>query len=228
MQKRWKITIEYNGTNYRGWQKQTDDVPTIQQSIESAIHKFCGQNITIMTAGRTDAGVHAHGQVAHFDLDYGDRPLNGGDLSKAINAHLSPEPIAIIHAEEVDDEFHARFGAINKLYRYRMVTRPSPPIHDLHYVWHHKRALDVDAMREGAKYLLGNHDFTSFRDAECQAKSPVRTLDRVDFTTNDYDGQRPYKGRYDGACKWPVVGTNRLLRKYSPSVIYFLIQIIHN
>lgn len=187
MQKRWKITIEYNGTNYRGWQRQTDDVPTIQQSIENAIHKFCGQNIVVTTAGRTDAGVHAHGQVVHFDLDYGDRPLNGGDLAKAINAHLRPEPIAIINAEEVDAEFHARFGAINKLYRYRMVTRSSPPIHHTPYIWHHKRALDVDAMRQGAKYLLGNHDFTSFRDAECQARSPIRTLDRVDITTRDYD-----------------------------------------
>jgi len=187
MQKRYKITIEYDGTNYRGWQKQTDDVPTIQHSIETAIHKFCGQNIQITAAGRTDAGVHAHGQVAHFDLDYGDRPLTEYDLAKAINAHLMPEPIAIIKVEEVDNDFHARFGATNKLYRYRIITRPAPAIHDASHVWHYKTALDVDAMVEGAKHLIGHHDFSSFRDAQCQAKSPVKTLDRVDVTTRDYD-----------------------------------------
>ncbi len=187
MQKRWKITIEYNGTAYHGWQRQKDGIASIQQSIETAIHKFCGQNITITAAGRTDAGVHAHGQVAHFDLDYGDRLLTEYDLSKAINAHLRPEPIAIIHAEEVNPEFHARFDATNKLYRYRMVTRPAPPIHDSSHVWHHKHELDIEAMRLGALHLMGHHDFSSFRDAQCQAKSPVRTLDRVEIFHHQYD-----------------------------------------
>lgn len=185
--KRWKITIEYNGTDYHGWQRQDDGIASIQQSIETAIHKFCGQDIAITAAGRTDAGVHAHGQVAHFDLDYGDRELSGFDLAKAINAHLMPEPIAVVNATEVDAEFHARFDATNKLYRYRVVTRFAPPIHDARHVWHYKRPLDVDAMREGAQYLLGHHDFTSFRDAQCQAKSPMRTLDRADIIVRDYD-----------------------------------------
>lgn len=185
--KRWKITIEYNGANYHGWQRQKDGVPSIQQSIEIAIHKFCGQDIAITAAGRTDAGVHAHGQVAHFDLDYGDRAITGFELAKAINAHLMPEPIAVVSAEEVHAEFHARFDATNKLYRYRVVTRSAPPVHDIAHVWHYRYDLDIDAMREGAKHLLGHHDFTSFRDAQCQAKSPVRTLDRVEIFDEVYD-----------------------------------------
>ena len=185
--KRWKIIIEYDGTNYHGWQRQKDGVASIQQSIETAIYKFCGQDIGITAAGRTDAGVHAHGQVAHFDLDYGDRSLTGYELAKAVNAHLKPQPISVIHAEEVDSEFHARFGAINKLYRYRMVTRAAPPAHDASHVWHFKHALDIEAMRLGALHLMGHHDFTSFRDAQCQAKSPMRTLDRVEILHNHYD-----------------------------------------
>ncbi len=190
--KRWKITIEYNGTGYAGWQRQPEGIPSIQESIETAITKFCGQDIQITAAGRTDAGVHAHGQVAHFDLDYGDRALTGFDLAKAINAHLRPEPIAIITAEEVDSEFHARFDARNKLYRYRMVTRSAPPIHDSRHVWHYKYDLDIETMREGGKHLLGHHDFTSFRDAQCQAKSPMKTLDRLEISEKPYDN---YGGR---------------------------------
>ena len=187
MKKCWKITIQYDGTDYAGWQRQPEGIPSIQESIETAITKFCGRDIPITAAGRTDAGVHAHGQVAHFDLDYGDRSLNGFDLAKAINAHLRPQPIAIVTAEETDSEFHARFDARNKLYRYRMVIRSAPPVMDGSYVWHYKYDLDVGAMREGAKYLLGHHDFTSFRDAQCQAKSPMRTLDRLDIFEDAYD-----------------------------------------
>jgi len=187
MQHRWKITIEYDGTHYCGWQRQNDGIPSIQHSIETAIHKFCGQNITITGAGRTDAGVHAYGQMAHFDLDYGDRALNGFDLAKAINAHLRPQPIAIIHAEVVDSEFHARFAAKNKLYRYRIVTRSAPPVHDMHHVWHMKYELDCEAMKQAAKHLLGHHDFSSFRDSQCQAKSPMRTLDHIHIVEKPYD-----------------------------------------
>jgi tRNA pseudouridine38-40 synthase len=187
MLKRWKIEIEYDGTAYHGWQRQESGLPTIQQSIEAAIHKFCAQDITITAAGRTDAGVHAHGQVAHFDLDYGDRALDGFNLAKAINAHLRPEPIAIVNAKEVDSQFHARFGATNKLYRYRIITRPAPPIHDLAHVWYLKHAIDIELMREGAKHLIGRHDFTSFRDSQCQAKTPIRTLDRISIETVTYD-----------------------------------------
>lgn len=183
---RWKITIEYNGANFHGWQVQPD-LPTIQGSIETAITKFCGQHIEITAAGRTDAGVHAHGQVAHFDLDYGDRPLTGFELAKALNAHLRPHPIAIVNAEAIHPEFHARFDAKNKLYRYRIVTRRAPPIMDDAHVWHVKYDLDTNAMDMAARHLIGHHDFTSFRDAQCQANTPFRTLDRVNVSVRPYD-----------------------------------------
>jgi len=178
---RWKLTIEYQGTKYSGWQRQEDGVPSVQEEIEVAIEKFCGKFCRIYVAGRTDAGVHAHGQVAHFDLDYGDRPLDGYNLIKAINAHLGTRRIAILNAEPVTYDFHARYGAVNKLYTYRIQSRLAPPTFDRDVVWWVRRNLDVDAMRQGAKFLLGQHDFTTFRAAECQAKSPIRTLDRLDI-----------------------------------------------
>lgn len=187
MQQRWKLIVEYKGTDYAGWQRQKDGVATVQQAIEEAIKGFCQQDITIHAAGRTDAGVHAKGQVIHFDLDYGDRELTGFDLAKALNAHLRPQPISIVQAEIVADEFHARFDAVNKLYQYRIVCRPSFLTHDAGLVWHCKRDLDVARMQEGAKYLLGHHDFTTFRDSQCQAKSPMRTLDRLDIIERVYD-----------------------------------------
>jgi tRNA pseudouridine38-40 synthase len=184
---RWKLTIEYVGTNYSGWQRQEQGVPSVQAAIEEAIKKFCQQDITIHVAGRTDAGVHAKGQVAHFDLDYGTRKLEGFDLMKALNAHLKPQPVGIIKAEVVADDFHARFNAKNKLYRYRILNRPAFPTFEQGLVWHFKRPLDVAVMKEAAKHLIGHHDFTTFRDSECQAKSPERTLDRLEITEKDYD-----------------------------------------
>lgn len=183
---RWKLTIEYKGTDYAGWQRQID-APSVQQSIEEAITGFCQQELRIHVAGRTDAGVHARGQVAHFDLDYGDRELTGFDLAKALNAHLRPQPISIVKAEKVYPEFQARFDAVNKLYLYRLLCRPSSPALEQGLVWHVKREFDVEAMRVGAKHLLGHHDFTTFRDSQCQAKSPGRTLDRLDIETLPYD-----------------------------------------
>jgi tRNA pseudouridine38-40 synthase len=218
MQKHWKLTIEYDGTDYCGWQRQKDGVPSIQQSIETAIHKFCGQDIAITAAGRTDAGVHAHGQVVHFALDYGDRALTGYDLAKAINAHLRPEPIAIINAEEVNQEFHARFGATNKLYRYRIITRPAPPIHDIRHVWHVKHDLDIEAMRMGSLHLLGHHDFTSFRDAQCQAKTPVRTLDRIEIFHDKYD-------HYNGEHIWLELEAQSFLHHQCRNIVGTLIDV---
>lgn len=186
MTQRYKITIEYNGAGYAGWQRQKE-VMTIQQAVEEAISKFSSQDISITVAGRTDAGVHALGQVAHFDLEPMKKQLNPFEIMKAINAHLQPQAISVIKAEEVHPEFHARFDAVNKLYRYRMVNRNSFLTHDKGLVWLMKFPLDIDAMREGAKHLLGNHDFTTFRDAECQAQSSVRTLDRLDIIERDYD-----------------------------------------
>ena len=184
---RWKLTIEYVGTHYSGWQRQEDGVPSVQASIEEAIKKFCQQDITIHVAGRTDAGVHAKGQVAHFDLDYGTRDLSGFDLMKALNAHLKPRPVSIIKAEAVPGDFHARFNAKNKLYRYRILNRSAFPTFEQGLVWHFKRPLDVEAMKKAAAFLIGHHDFTTFRDSECQAKSPERTLDRLEVTVKEYD-----------------------------------------
>ena len=179
---RWKLTIEYDGAPYSGWQHQ-DHAPSVQNEIEKAITGFCQRQIRIHVAGRTDAGVHARGQVAHFDLDYGDRPLTGFDLAKAINAHLraAKQPIAILNAETVSEEFHARFSAKNKLYLYRIINRPAPLTLERGQAWQVKRPLDEVKMQEAANLLLGQHDFTTFRDSECQAKSPIKTLDRFDI-----------------------------------------------
>ena len=189
---RWKLTIEYNGGPYAGWQRQESGISSVQFAIEEAIKKFCQQQITIHVAGRTDAGVHARGQVAHFDLDYGDRALTAYDLAKAMNAHLRPQPVAIVKAEPVPQVFHARFSAVNKLYTYRLVSRSAPVTIEKGYVWQTWRKFDVDSMRASAQYLLGQHDFTTFRDSECQAKSPIKTLDRLDIEDLDYDD---YGGR---------------------------------
>lgn len=176
---RYKLTIEYKGTDFYGWQRQPD-LPTIQGSIEDAIKAFSGQDVEITTAGRTDAGVHARGQVAHVDFEPFTKSMQPFEISKAINAHLRPAPIAILNTEIVDTEFNARFDATNKLYVYRIINRQGFLTFDKDLAWHVKRPLDAGAMHEAAQYLLGKHDFSTFRDSECQAKNPVRTLDRLD------------------------------------------------
>lgn len=186
MTTRWKLTIEYNGADYLGWQRQKDG-PSIQQSVEEAIFGFSGQEVTIHAAGRTDAGVHARGQVAHVDLDNFSKPMEGFEIAKAINAYLRPQPVSVVAAEEVDDNFHARYTATNKLYTYRIINRPALLAIDKGLAWHVKRPLDVSAMQEAGSRLLGHHDFTTFRDSQCQAKSPMRTLDRLEFEVSDYD-----------------------------------------
>lgn len=179
---RYKLTIEYKGTEYAGWQRQ-ENAPSVQQHIEEAITKFCAQSARLHVAGRTDAGVHARGQVAHVDLLPFKKPMDGFEIAKAINAHLRPHTIAVVKAEAVSDDFHARFAAVNKLYEYKILNRSARPTLEQDQVWHFKRPLDIGAMREGARYLLGTHDFTTFRATECQAKSPVKTLDRLDILT---------------------------------------------
>lgn len=186
MTKRYKLTIEYKGSDYYGWQRQ-EGLPTIQGAIEEAISKFSGQHVQLTTAGRTDAGVHARGQVTHVDFEDFTKPMSGFDIAKAINAHLKPAPISVLSAEPVAEDFHARFSATNKLYRYRIIRRGAVLALDQELAWHFKRDLDVRAMQEGAQHLLGHHDFTSFRDSQCQAKTPMRTLDRLDVMTREYD-----------------------------------------
>lgn len=175
---RWKLTIEYDGAPYCGWQKQ-DGLPTVQGAIEAALHTVFQQNIDLTVAGRTDAGVHALEQVAHFDLENA-KGLDGYGLAKALNAYLYDKNIAIIDARIVADDFHARFDATNKLYRYFILNRLAPPSIN-HKVWHMRQKLDVEAMHAAAQTLLGHHDFTSYRDKECQAKNPMRTMKRLDI-----------------------------------------------
>ena len=191
---RWKFTIEYDGTDFSGWQRQ-NDAPSVQQCIEEALYRFCGQEIRVHAAGRTDAGVHARGQVAHFDLDYQDRALSGYDLAKAVNALIRPHKIAILQAETVPRDFHARFDAVSKTYRYVVLTRRAPPVLDLNFVWHIYGDLDIAGMQEGAKFLIGHHDFTSFRGIDCQAKHPMRTIDVADVIIRDEHLDFIFKGQ---------------------------------
>jgi tRNA pseudouridine38-40 synthase len=174
---RWKLTIEHDGRPYVGWQRQAEGA-SVQQEIEEAILKFSGETVRLHAAGRTDAGVHALGQVAHFDLE---RPSDSHTVREALNAHLRPQPIAIISAEPVDDRFHARMSARRRRYRYIILNRPARPALDIGRAWHLSYKLDLPAMREGAAHLIGNHDFSTFRASECQAKSPVKTLDQLDI-----------------------------------------------
>ncbi|MDI7776219.1 tRNA pseudouridine(38-40) synthase TruA [Asticcacaulis sp. EMRT-3] len=171
---RYKLLIEYDGRPYCGFQAQ-DNLPTVQASIEAAIRKFSGQTLRINTAGRTDTGVHATGAVISFDLEKVWRPQVVRD---AINAHLTPEPIAVLAAEIMaDSEFSARFSATGRMYLYRILNREAPPALDQGRVWHIKKPLDVAVMAQAAKALIGHHDFTTFRYIGCQAATPVKTLD---------------------------------------------------
>lgn len=178
---RYKLIIEYNGSGYAGWQSQPDR-PSIQASLERAVEQFCGVAAEVVGAGRTDAGVHATAQAAHVDLPKEYDPYN---VMQGINFHLATQghhPIAVIHAQEVPSDFHARFSALRRHYRYRIINRRARLGLDMGHAWHVAEPLSEEAMREAARHLLGNHDFTSFRDTDCQAKSPIKTLDRLDIT----------------------------------------------
>jgi len=178
MKQRWKLVIEYDGTDYCGWQKQ-DRHMSVQQALERSIFDFSGEVVETYAAGRTDAGVHAVGQVVHFDLA---RESTVKEVRDAINYHLRVQNhrICVFSAEPVDSEFHARFSAKKRYYCYRIVAnRACDMIIGDKYFWYLKNDLDVDAMQAGAKYLEGKHDFSSFRASECQAKSPVKTIDEI-------------------------------------------------
>jgi tRNA pseudouridine38-40 synthase len=176
---RWKLTIEHDGRPYVGWQRQAEG-RSVQAEIEQAIEKFSGESSRVHGAVRTDAGVHALAQVAHFDLE---RETDGRTIREALNAYLRPEPIAILSAETAPPGFDARISARFRRYRYVVLNRPARAALDIGRVWHIYYELDIAAMREAAAHLLGRHDFSSFRAAECQAKSPVKTLDRLDIVT---------------------------------------------
>lgn len=175
---RYKLTIEYDGTPFVGWQQQAGQL-SVQEALETAIRGFSGETVRTQTAGRTDAGVHALGQVAHFDLEKDWDPFR---VSEALNYHLRPHPIAILSCEKVGEDFEARFSALSRHYEYRILNRRARPALDVNQVWHVAVPLDAAAMHEAAQTILGLHDFTTFRAAECQANSPIRTLDKLDVT----------------------------------------------
>jgi len=175
MPSRYKLTIEYDGTGLAGWQRQ-DNAPSVQQYIEEAIVKFSGQKVNLFCAGRTDAGVHAKGQVAHCDLV---KPFAPRTVQNAINYYLKPHAIAITDIMVVDEDFHARFSALRRHYCYRIICRDAPLVLEANRAWHIKKTLDIAAMQEAANYLVGYHDFTSFRAVACQAKSPLKTLEEL-------------------------------------------------
>jgi tRNA pseudouridine38-40 synthase len=173
---RYKLTIEYDGAPFVGWQEQ-DNGPSIQGVLAGAVAAFCGEHVRVQGAGRTDAGVHALGQVAHLDLA---KTWDADTVRDALNAHLRPHPVVVLAAEPTADDFDARRSATKRHYLYRIVNRRADLALDAARAWRTPRPLDVAAMQEGARRLLGRHDFTTFRAAECQAKSPVKTLDRLD------------------------------------------------
>jgi len=176
---RYRICIEYDGTPFVGWQRQAQG-QSVQGALEGAIQKFCGETVPLHGAGRTDAGVHALGQVAHLDLSKNWEPLR---IREALNFHLKPAPIAVLACDVVSDDFNARYSATARHYRYRILCRRAPPILDRGRVWWLPiLSLDYEAMGAAAQHLVGRHDFTTFRAVGCQAKSPLRTLDRLDVT----------------------------------------------
>ena len=172
---RYKLTIEYDGARYAGWQRQ-DNARTVQQALEEAALALNGEPTVVTGAGRTDSGVHALGQVAHIDLA---KPLPAGKVRDALNAHLRPNPIAILNAEDAPPEFHARFDATGRSYIYRIISRRADLTLDKHRAWRVAAALDAGAMHAAAQALVGRHDFSTFRYIHCQADSPVKTLDSI-------------------------------------------------
>lgn len=173
---RYKLVIEYDGSPFCGWQRQAED-PTVQGAIEAAVTRFSGEDARLTCAGRTDAGVHAIHQVAHLDLA---KEWRTDTVRDALNAHLRPQPVAILSAEIVPESFDARHSAIRRHYRYRILNRRSPAALTRAHVWHVPWPLNADRMHDAAQRLVGRHDFSAFRAAECQAKSPIRTLEQLD------------------------------------------------
>jgi len=173
---RYRLVLEYDGTGFAGWQRQ-DNAASVQGAVEEAIVRMTGEVATVTGAGRTDAGVHAMAQHAHFDLA---KELPADKIRDGLNHFLRPVSVAVIAAAVAAPDFHARFSATGRHYFYRILCRRAQPVLDKNRVWHVMRDLDAEAMHASARALIGQHDFTTFRAAECQAKSPVKTLDRLD------------------------------------------------
>jgi tRNA pseudouridine38-40 synthase len=175
---RYRLTIEYDGGPFSGWQRQ-ENGPSVQGALEEAIFRLSGERVTVTGAGRTDSGVHAFGQVAHFDLE---KEFAPDKVRDALNYHLKPAPAAVLEASLADADFHARFSAKARHYLYRIICRRAPLVLERGHAWHLSRDLDAEAMHLAAQSLVGAHDFTTFRAAECQAKSPLKTLDVLDVS----------------------------------------------
>lgn len=175
---RWKLTIEYEGTGFFGWQRQAIE-PSVQSVLETAIERFAGHPVTLQAAGRTDAGVHAIGQVAHVDLE---KEYHDYEICNAINFHARPHAVIVKSAISVSDEFNARFHAVKRYYKYKIYNRKYPLAIGSNLAWHVYHHLDEIAMQQAALTLIGHHDFSSFRAAECQAKSPLKSMDSISVT----------------------------------------------
>jgi len=180
---RFALTIEFDGRPFMGWQRQSHG-PSVQQALEEAVFAITGEAAAVQAAGRTDAGVHATAMRAHVDVA---RPITAFRLMEALNARVRPAPVAVLAAEEVPDDWHARFSCVGRHYRYSIVQRRAPLTFDRGLAWRVTTPLDIAAMREGAARLIGRHDFTTFRSVHCQADSPLRTLDRLDVTAEGAD-----------------------------------------
>ena len=172
---RWRLTIEYDGGPFMGWQRQ-DHGPSVQQTLEEALRRLTGEQAVVHAAGRTDAGVHALAMSAHVDIDKSFTPHR---LREGLNALVRPQPVSLLSAEPVDGDWHARFSCVGRRYSYRILSRRAPPALDRGRVWHIGVPLDDAAMAVGAAMLVGRHDFTTFRSAHCQSESPVKTLDKL-------------------------------------------------
>ena len=212
---RFKLTLEYHGGPFVGWQRQAEGL-SVQGVLEAACAKLEPGPHLVQGAGRTDAGVHSTGQVAHVDMDRDWEPFR---LSEALNFHLKPHPVAVLVSEPVAEDFHARFSAVQRDYLYRVICRRAPLALDAGLAWRVPQDLDAGAMQEAARDLIGKHDFTTFRSAQCQAQSPVKTLDRLDVTREGdeisfhlsarsflHNQVRSLVGTLErvGAGKWPV------------------------
>jgi tRNA pseudouridine38-40 synthase len=172
---RWKLTIEYDGGPFVGWQRQ-DNGPSVQQALEEALERMTGEQASFTAAGRTDAGVHALAMSTHVDIA---REVTAHRLRDGLNALVRPQPISVLEAAPVADDWHARFSCLGRRYRYRILSRRPPPALDVGRVWHIAAPLDAEAMNAAAAQLIGRHDFTTFRSVHCQSASPVKTLDSL-------------------------------------------------
>lgn len=175
---RWRLTIEYDGAPFMGWQRQ-EHGPSVQQTLEEALEQMTGEQAAFTAAGRTDAGVHALAMPSHVEIE---RELTPHRLREGLNALVRPHPISVLEVEQVADDWHARFSCLGRRYRYRILNRRAPPALDAGRVWHIAVPLDLEAIRAGAAYLIGRHDFTTFRSVQCQSDSPVKTLDALEVS----------------------------------------------